>query len=207
MQTSKYNTAFSQEQVDVFKAFEKRLRPWMDKFYKGLGYEVLSRYTKDGEVGRDLFLGRDGRKIKIEEKFRTHVWNDFLIEILQDVLPPMSGYKLGWFYHCKSEQVINVFCESIDAEDPKKIYAVDMSKLKQQFPILISPKVAMKEAERTGSGLTKRDVTWLRNNMRGYDSSPSKHKFVVSAKGKGLSLSVCIPWEILLTKGIAKELL
>ncbi len=66
------------------------------------------------------FLGRDGRKIKIEEKFRTHVWNDFLIEILQDVLPPMSGYKLGWFYHCKSEQVINVFVNQLMLKNLKR---------------------------------------------------------------------------------------
>lgn len=205
MQTSQYNTVFNQDQVNQFKAFEARLQTWMDDFYKGLGYRIVNR---KGNIKRDLVLAsKSGKTTQVEEKYRTRVWNDCLIELMQDIMPPMSRYKWGWLYCSGSDQLINIFCDSIDAEKPTRIYSVNMPKLKGQLPSLVDPKIAMAEASYSGDGLTQRDVSWLRRNAKGVESNPTVGKFIVSSKGKGLSLSLVLPWNILIERDIAKKLL
>ena len=194
-----------QKQYDEFKEFEERLQFWMNNFYEGLGYKIINR---KGNIKRDLILARSlGKPVKVEEKYRTKVWDDFLVELLQDIVPPMNPYNLGWLYQSRSEQLINIFCDSIDAEKPTKIYSVNMAKFKEQLPVLVDPKKAMEEAEMTGEGLTGQDVRWLKKNASGFESSPTESRFVISSRGRGLSLSLVIPWHILVEREKAKQLL
>ncbi len=192
------------KQFSEFREFEERLQFWMDNFYKGLGYKIINR---KGNIKRDLILGgKSGKTIKVEEKYRTRVWKDFLVELLQDVIPPMNPYNMGWLYQSRSEQLINIFCESIDAEKPERIYSVDMSKFKSELASLIDPNISMAEAEWSGEGLTKEDVAWMKKNT-GVSVNPTNSRFVISSKGRGLSLSLVIPWDILIERKVAKQLL
>lgn len=119
----------NREEYNQYTQFEKRLQPWMDSLYRE--HELDPDRSNSG-YGYDLILSDlyYGHKTKVEEKYRTKVWDDFAIELLQDVSFPLRKQTVGWFYHTKADSVTYILCDSINATRPQKVYSVDMRLLR-----------------------------------------------------------------------------
>jgi hypothetical protein len=153
------------------------MQKWMDSTV----YPKMGSVDRSEETDKhDLVVKLVGREIKVEEKFRTSIFDDFLIELLGDVRHPLidqsSGkfvhHKIGWFYYCDADYVMYAMCDSPLAEEANKIYSVDIKKLKTLFP------------------------DFIKNNVY---TIPK-----LSKKGIGYSLNIAIPWDILEMNEVAK---
>ena len=113
-----------QEDVDELVQGEKLAQKHATEFYKSLGWQV----DRLGAcVGYDCILSKDGRRLKIEEKFRQKDYNDFLVELIQAA----ETGQLGWHYHTQADRLLYVIC----GEDwtPTKFYIVLWKRFKVWF--------------------------------------------------------------------------
>ncbi len=78
----------SEKEKREFFRFERRCQALADKFYASRWHEI-----DRSQSCREFDCLLDGRW-KIEEKFRTHAYNDVLIELIQD----LKSNAPGWFY-------------------------------------------------------------------------------------------------------------
>lgn len=87
---------------DDFTRNEQAMRPFMDDDYQARGHTIV---TRKGSKEYDLIL-RIGNDQRIEEKYRSRVYADLLVEIVQDVV---TG-DLGWFYKTRCDFLHYIFC-------------------------------------------------------------------------------------------------
>lgn len=172
---AEFTNLTSSNQYAAFTEFEKRMQSRMDDVYENMGYSV-DRSTADWH--KDLVLTDSyGKRIKVEEKFRTGIWPDITIELLQDSAyrKPFSSKQLGWFYTSESDWLIYAMARGMDADEPRDAYLIPLSKLRAQYPQLIK---------------------------NGFN-----HKQVMSVKGKGLTFSISFTWEDLQIVELARKIL
>ena len=172
----KFYSLTEEEQRDANRNFEKKMQEWLDEnFYPDYGKVDRSKETDK----HDLLLLRKEKSYDVEEKFRKTVYNDFLLELLGDVKPPLIDFsngkfvhqKIGWFYYCDADMVVYAMADSPIAETPTKIYIVNMRRLKKLFPQLIKDKM--------------------------YNLVP------INTNGIGYSLNIGIPWDVLIDNKVA----
>lgn len=169
----------AEEQKQAYVEFESKMRSWVDS----------NIYPKYGEIDRkqetdkhDLVLKMNSRDFKIEEKFRTSLWDDMNIELLGDVNPPLLDLasekfvskKMGWFYYCDADYILYSMSDSPIAKQPEEIYMINMYKLKRNFSSFIKE--------------------------RSYTLPPINHK------GYGYSLNLAIDWKTLEENEIARRI-
>lgn len=166
----------AREQRYVYEQFEQRVGRWMDDFYRQkLGATTVDR--GDSDIYKDLVLTLgNGGKIRIEEKFRSKVWDDCAIELLQDITPPFNTHKLGWFSICRSDRVFYVMCPSLVSAAPAVIYSLNMTKIKNGG---------------------------LQQLLRVH---PEYCQSMVSHKGQQLSINLLLPWDKLVAAQLAVQL-
>jgi len=100
---------------DDFKKKEEESRTTMNLFYEFKGWKFNRSY--ENKV-YDLKIN----EFKVDEKFRYAAYNDFLIEIVQDVLT----LNKGWFY---KDEIDRIFYIINDAE----LYAIKWHDFKKWF--------------------------------------------------------------------------
>lgn len=101
-----------------FTIFERKIQQKLNPIYQGMGYTII----RNGDKGKDLYINSKAT----EEKIRTEVRKDILIEILQDI----TSANLGWYYTTKAELLNYVMCNSME---PQLIYWIDWPKFKKWF--------------------------------------------------------------------------
>lgn len=107
---------------------ERENIPYANKLYKKWGWE----YYRPNEITHDVvIIGKNGKKLPTEEKFRVGIWDDILIEIVQDMrgLGGDISKALGWFY---TERMVlfHYFMGCETGKGPKFLYRFDWSKVK-----------------------------------------------------------------------------
>jgi len=80
-------------------AFEKSKKPFFNKLYRNLGFEIISR--KDCKE-YDCKLRRDGFVFIVEEKALRNLWDDICIETIQDTETNADG----WIYYSKADFLV-----------------------------------------------------------------------------------------------------
>ena len=87
-------------------AFESRMNSKMDRLYKFHEYEIIW----NGDRQKDVTLIIDGEKKLIEHKYRyfpDKIWNDILVEIVQDI----PSNEKGWIYECQADILTYIICQ------------------------------------------------------------------------------------------------
>jgi len=159
--------------------FEQKMRVWADKFYRDRGYSI----ERQNYTTCDLIVSKEGRKLIIEEKFRTRVYADLAIELIQDVTPRAQDWRMdwrGWFYTCKADYLLVAFTNSILDEEPEIAYMVNLHKLK----------LGLKEALFKG----------VRHSY--IDSKAGWEYYTAEAD---FSINLCVPWQELVMLGITEK--
>ena len=166
------------EQYDVYRSFEEFHQPFVDGFYKDQLGQVMYR---EGTVEHDGYFLKNGKKIAVEEKYRTRDYNDLLIELIQDITYPMTAKNTGWFYQEKADVLVYVICQAergkalFSANKPSKIYTVNLP--------------------------------MLRGNLSPLLSAGAQYGLSASKRGKGFTINMSVPWDILEMNGISKKYL
>lgn len=165
----------SQEQYDEFTKFEIKMQKFMDEdVYPHLNLSVDRR---GADWHKDLIVRDEkGRSFKVEEKFRTRVWHDFAIELLQDARYsyPLKTGQLGWFYTSRSDWIIQGMARDMRADTLNQVWKVDLKLLRSKF-------------------------VWMVDN--GFN-----HRQIQSKKGKGCSFNIAFDWSDLQLAGIAERI-
>ena len=87
-------------------AFEGRMNKYMDKLYRFHQYEIIW----NGDRQKDVTLIIDGEKKLIEHKYRYFphkIWNDILVEIVQDI----PSNEKGWIHECQADILTYIICQ------------------------------------------------------------------------------------------------
>jgi len=96
---------------------EKESQEFMDLFYKSKGW-TFNRESACKEY--DIII----EECKVEEKFRYNDYNDFLIEIIQDII----SFNKGWYYETKAKKIFYII-------NDQKLYSIDWDKFKNWFKL------------------------------------------------------------------------
>ena len=104
--------------TEEFFNFEKKNQNKFDELYKSRGWSCERIYGKDNRK-YDCILTKNGKQIKIEEKYRSQDYKDFLVEIMQDT----ETNSPGWLYYTEADYII--YGVSL------KFYLIKVSKLKE----------------------------------------------------------------------------
>ena len=87
-------------------AFEGRMNKYMDKIYRFHEHEIIW----NGDRHKDVTLIIDGEKKLIEHKYRyfpDKIWNDILVEIVQDI----PSNEKGWIHECQADILTQIICQ------------------------------------------------------------------------------------------------
>ena len=87
-------------------AFEDRMNKYMDKLYRFHEHEIIW----NGDRQKDVTLIIDGEKKLIEHKYRYFphkIWNDILVEIVQDI----PSNEKGWIHECQADILTYIICQ------------------------------------------------------------------------------------------------
>ncbi len=109
---------------DEFNQQEKDSQGGMDSYYKEQNWTVdrsVSCCGYDLEIEVELRDG-DYKKVKVEEKYRSQDYGDFLVEIMQDAA---TGDR-GWFYKTKADRIFYVIKD-------RGFYSIKWHKFKAWF--------------------------------------------------------------------------
>lgn len=93
------------EQARRYSEFEMRMQPKLDQYYKYRGFNIERRPTKEYDCKLN--------SVTVEEKIRTSVYQDILIEILQDLVK----HTLGWFYTTNADYLYYAMCMNGDISE------------------------------------------------------------------------------------------
>jgi len=105
---------------------EEKASAFLDMLYCNLGGEVIKDAPKRKFDDWDKIVRFEQITYKIEEKARIGLWDDLLVELIEDL---RTG-DLGWFYQTKADKIIYCFYESKEAEKPKAVYAFSVEKMR-----------------------------------------------------------------------------
>ena len=101
---------------DDYLEFEKTKKEFFNKLYRELGCEIISRADcKD----YDCKLRKGEYTFTIEEKARKKLWDDILVETIQDT----ESDNLGWIYYSKADFLVYGMFED-EIQDTNRSYQV-----------------------------------------------------------------------------------
>jgi len=101
---------------EEFFEFEKKQRVFFDDYYKKKGWECRRISGKENKKYDCLVLvGK--RWIKIQEKARSGEYDDFLVELVQD----LGTGDRGWLYTCQADWILY--------KTPNNLFAIDKKRL------------------------------------------------------------------------------
>ena len=103
---------------EEFFQFEKEKQKIFNEFYQENNWPYKRIFGKENKK-YDCVILIDKRWIKIEEKFRSKDWPDFLVEIIQDT----KTNSPGWIYYTQADWILYGI--------GKKIYRVEVQKLRE----------------------------------------------------------------------------
>lgn len=170
-----FDTRSGSSQYGQYVRFESRMVSFMDGFiYPKLNWKV----NRNPNYHRDLTITKpDGSTATVEEKFRTNIYKDMVVELLQDAEYKKDFHvkQLGWFYNSTSDYLMYTFSQSISSSEPKIVYLVSFNRLRANFKTLI------------GRG--------------------SAQKLVSSVRGTGTSINISFSWEDLQLVDIARKII
>ena len=133
----------SREEVDKNFDFEKSMNPYMDKYYKKLGFSI----DWNGNKEYDCILHKENKSpVKVELKYRKQIFNDILVEIIQDI----ETNHPGWLYTSDSRYLHYVICTPL----PKYYYSIKFKLFKKLFFENIKIKKIKFILSKKGWGLT-----------------------------------------------------
>jgi len=115
----------SQQEWEKFLKFEKEKHDnFFIPYYKKKGYKIIEDWVGKNSP-YDVKIEKDGRLIKIEEKARSQIYDDLLVEVMQD----LESGKLGWFYNTTADLLLyGMWGNKIE---PEMMYVVNMQKLRK----------------------------------------------------------------------------
>ena len=102
--------------MEDFFEFERENRKLFDDFYRSKGWACKRIYGKENKK-YDCELLIDGNKVKVEEKFRSKVWPDCLVETIQDT----KTNSPGWIYYTKADYILYGMGNEIYSLDAQKL--------------------------------------------------------------------------------------
>jgi len=105
---------------------EKKASAFLDMLYCSLGGEIIKDAPKRKFDDWDKVVKFENITYKIEEKTRVGLWEDLLVELIED----LKTGDLGWFYQTKADKIIYCFYESEKAKEPESIYALSVEKMR-----------------------------------------------------------------------------
>lgn len=106
---------------------EKKASVFLNMFYEKLGGEIIKDAPKQVFDDWDKIVKFEHITYKIEEKARIGLWDDLLVELIED----LKTGDLGWFYQTKADKIIYSFFETEESPEPKVIYALSVIDMKQ----------------------------------------------------------------------------
>lgn len=125
------------EEYVRFVKLERSLHPEVDEVYLDLfkgGRIHRHDMNERGLFYNDLEITLPNKKtITIEEKFRSSVWGDMAIELLQDIKSPITRDSLGWYFVTESDYISYV----MKSNQNMVIYLVRTSRLHELLPSLV----------------------------------------------------------------------
>jgi len=116
------NTPSNESEKDWFFQYEKAAQKRLDIFYRRRNHQIL----RDADKLHDLTL--DGID-RIEEKIRTSIHDDILVEIIQD----LANGDPGWLSKTKCDHLHYVMCQDKDTPEPILLYRITWEKFKTWF--------------------------------------------------------------------------
>lgn len=147
---------------------EKKASSFLDMLYCKLGGEVIKDAPKRVFDDWDKIVKFENITYKIEEKARIGIWNDLLIELIED----LKTGDLGWFYQTKADKIIYSFFESEEAEEPTTIYVLSVEKMKNFIFENIKELIKKSKVSSKGYGLTLNIFIPLNIAKKIYPMSP-----------------------------------
>ncbi len=112
----------NREEVNKYFEFEKSMNTYMDKYYKNLGFSI----DWDGNKEYDCILHKENKSpVKVELKYRKKIYNDILVEVIQD----MKTNHPGWLYTSNSRYLHYVIC----TKKPEYYYSLKFKLFKKWF--------------------------------------------------------------------------
>ena len=110
-----------------YKLEEKKHREFFLPYYEERNWIVVQDNIGKGKYSWDVKLEvRVGEYITVDEKVRTKNYDDFLLEIIQD----MKTGNLGWLFGDK-DYVFYASWDDMDKYEPISFYIINMFKLKE----------------------------------------------------------------------------
>jgi hypothetical protein len=98
---------------------EATVRKWTIPWYQARGYTVREVEGKKNRE-HDLFLERNGRSLRVEEKAEAILRPNFCFELIQDV----KTKNMGWIYDLRADLIIYIFW-NVEAVKPFIVYKVN----------------------------------------------------------------------------------
>lgn len=106
------------ETKQEFFEFERQTRKVFDEYYKERDFGV-KRIIGEANKDFDCEVNLGGKWYKVEEKYRSHDYNDCLVETMQDT----ETQAPGWLYYTKADYIMYGVAN--------KIYCIDLPGLKK----------------------------------------------------------------------------
>ncbi|MCG3204038.1 MAG: hypothetical protein KCHDKBKB_00741 [Elusimicrobia bacterium] len=140
-----------------YRDFANRMQEFMDSFYP---------ITMAGEVVRDqryppkLSLTLKSGTFTVEEKYFTSVSPTCVLEMMQNVMWNSEGHNMGSIYWTKSDRLVYIMADSIDATEPKEIWSLNIHAFRENMKDVFFVKDAYelyvygKEAEKKSLNLS-----------------------------------------------------
>ena len=109
--------------------FDVKASLFLNQLYYDLGAKKITSAPQRKFDDWDKIVEFENITYKIEEKARTGIWEDLLIEIVED----LKTGDLGWFYQTKADKIVYAFYEDEKQEKPHSVYALSVEKMKNYF--------------------------------------------------------------------------
>ena len=114
------------ETKEEFYEFENRMSKEMNTLYVKWDWQ-LSLFK--GDKRWDKVVQIDGKTVTIEEKHRSQIRDDILIEIIQDT----ETKSPGWYEYCEADVIIYTMAKNEKSLKPTHVYWIDWPAFKEYF--------------------------------------------------------------------------
>lgn len=99
---------------EYFLFLEKKNRPLFNRLYEERGWQLLER--SDGKE-YDAIIGKGRFTLKVEEKYRPKIWDDILVELVQDI----ETDSPGWLYYTKVDILLYMMANRVYVLNTQKL--------------------------------------------------------------------------------------
>ena len=110
---------------DLLKFEDKKHKEFFLPYYQKVGWKVVKDYVGTNS-DYDVLIDRNGQQIRIDEKAIRKEWNDFVIEIIQD----LKTGSPSWLYK-KKDIYLYASWQDIEQINPSSLYEVRAEILKE----------------------------------------------------------------------------